>query len=282
MPNRIIREGILTSTRVNALDWEEEVFYRRLLSYVDDYGRCEAHAALLRAALFPLKIDQVRETTIVRLLKAVEKAGLIRVYEVNGKRFLEVNDFRQQVRSNSKHPSPDDAQPRSVCAASAKQPRANAHLGVSVSEGVVGDVSVDAPQSAAQSKRAPASRPESVADAVAYFATLGGSAFEAETFFDHFQANGWRQGGKTPMRDWQAAARNWFRRSAQAPRGAAAGLGDSTGGKKLLRGGGRDAGMEIEDIRVSLPVAGLDEAMAEVGLAPDGQPLAAAQEGGVA
>ncbi len=48
MPNRILREGILTSERVNLLSWEAEVFYRRLMSVVDDYGRFHAHPALLR------------------------------------------------------------------------------------------------------------------------------------------------------------------------------------------------------------------------------------------
>lgn len=35
---------------------------------------------------------------------------------------------------------------------------------------------------------------------------------EAEKFFDHFTSNGWKVGGKAPMKDWQAAARNWIRR----------------------------------------------------------------------
>jgi SOS-response transcriptional repressor LexA len=33
---------------------------------------------------------------------------------------------------------------------------------------------------------------------------------EAEKFFNHFQSNGWLVGGKTPMKDWQASARNWI------------------------------------------------------------------------
>ena len=31
-----------------------------------------------------------------------------------------------------------------------------------------------------------------------------------EEFYDHFEANGWMV-GKVPMKDWQAAARNWSR-----------------------------------------------------------------------
>lgn len=131
MPNRILREGILTSERVDALNWEAEVFYRRLMSVVDDFGRFTAHPSLLRAALFPLKLDTVRDANMERLLAFVEQARLVRVYEVAGKRYLELLDFKQQVRAKeSKYPQPpaDDLHPPSICAADAKQMPASAHL----------------------------------------------------------------------------------------------------------------------------------------------------------
>jgi hypothetical protein len=46
---------------------------------------------------------------------------------------------------------------------------------------------------------------------------------EAEPFCDHFESNGWRVGGRGPMRDWRAAFRNWCRRIPEFKRGAAAG-----------------------------------------------------------
>jgi len=33
---------------------------------------------------------------------------------------------------------------------------------------------------------------------------------EAEKFYNYFQSNGWKVGGKAPMKDWNAAARNWI------------------------------------------------------------------------
>ena len=33
---------------------------------------------------------------------------------------------------------------------------------------------------------------------------------EAEKFYNHFQSNGWLVGGKSKMKDWKAAARNWI------------------------------------------------------------------------
>ena len=34
---------------------------------------------------------------------------------------------------------------------------------------------------------------------------------EAEQFFDHYQSNGWRVGGKSQMKDWKAAIRKWLK-----------------------------------------------------------------------
>jgi hypothetical protein len=33
---------------------------------------------------------------------------------------------------------------------------------------------------------------------------------DAEHFFNHFESNGWLVSGKTPMKNWHAAARNWM------------------------------------------------------------------------
>lgn len=43
-----------------------------------------------------------------------------------------------------------------------------------------------------------------------YFSEKGYMESEAERFVDRFTANGWKV-GKSPMKDWKAAARNWMR-----------------------------------------------------------------------
>lgn len=43
-----------------------------------------------------------------------------------------------------------------------------------------------------------------------YFEEKNTSPLEAEKFFNYYNSNGWLVGGKTPMKDWQAAARNWI------------------------------------------------------------------------
>ncbi len=126
MPNRILREGILTSPRIAKLTWASEAFYRRLHSVVDDFGRFHAHPMLLRAACYPLQLDKVSDSDIGKWLGETQKAALVRVYEVAEQRYLELLDFRQQVRATkSKFPNPlaDAAQVCSECVADAEQVR---------------------------------------------------------------------------------------------------------------------------------------------------------------
>ena len=109
MPNRIIREGFLTSDKVDKLSWVEECFYHRLLLAVDDYGRYHADPPLLIGKIMPRKIGNVSNQDIEKWLTACVAAGLVRVYGVEGKRYLEVLQFDQRTRAKkSKFPAPDE------------------------------------------------------------------------------------------------------------------------------------------------------------------------------
>lgn len=45
---------------------------------------------------------------------------------------------------------------------------------------------------------------------MAFFKEKNFPETEAQRFFNHFQSNGWLVGGKSKMKDWKAAARNWM------------------------------------------------------------------------
>ena len=106
MPNRIVRDGILTSERVDELDAFAERFYRRLMSVVDDFGRYFANEKLLRAAIFPLKIDSISNEQIQSWIIACQRARLLMVCTIDNKAYLEIVDFNQQIRTQkSKFPS---------------------------------------------------------------------------------------------------------------------------------------------------------------------------------
>lgn len=48
-----------------------------------------------------------------------------------------------------------------------------------------------------------------------YAGIIGLQRDEAEKCYDYYEANGWKVGGRAPMKDWRAALRNWKRNAAQ-------------------------------------------------------------------
>lgn len=43
-----------------------------------------------------------------------------------------------------------------------------------------------------------------------YFQEQNFSELEANKFFNYFSSNEWLVGGKSPMKNWKAAAKNWL------------------------------------------------------------------------
>lgn len=67
-------------------------------------------------------------------------------------------------------------------------------------------------------------KPPPTVEQVREYAAKAGLNLDAERFVDYYTANGWKVGGRTPMKDWQAAARNWARRDTQKPAKASKGF----------------------------------------------------------
>lgn len=113
MPNRILRDWT-DSEKVNEISFQAEVLFVRLIMKADDYGRYTANPRLIKSICFPLK-DGLRDADISRFLAECEKAGLIAVYKIEEKSFLEIRNFRQRTRASvSKYPAPD-GQPDKPC-----------------------------------------------------------------------------------------------------------------------------------------------------------------------
>ncbi len=124
MPSRMLREGILSSRAVNALSEEAELFYRHLMSIVDDFGRCEADLDLLQVRLFPRQLDRwplsrvSRALTDVSTMRTDDGHVLVTLYADNrNKKYLEIYNFDQRLRAkHSKCPPPEACLPV-TCAA---------------------------------------------------------------------------------------------------------------------------------------------------------------------
>ena len=109
VPTRILREGILDSRAVNALSEPEEILYRRLMSIVDDHGRCEADPDLIRARCFPLQLERWPSVRVREVLIALRGSPLITVYHRGDKTYIQIENFGQRIQSKPKCAGPYDS-----------------------------------------------------------------------------------------------------------------------------------------------------------------------------
>ena len=100
---------------------ESELFYRRLMSVVDDYGRYFAHPSLLRAACYPLQLEKISESDVQRMLNECVATAVLVLYRAG--KYLQVVKFRQQTRSKSKFPEPSESEMLINCTSNVKQMR---------------------------------------------------------------------------------------------------------------------------------------------------------------
>ena len=52
--------------------------------------------------------------------------------------------------------------------------------------------------------------PPNLEEVTAYFREKSALEIEAQKFFNYFESNGWKIGGRSPMKKWKAAANNWI------------------------------------------------------------------------
>lgn len=106
MPNRMLRDWT-DSDKINNISVYAERFFTRLIMKVDDYGCFVADVRLLKANLFPLLLDSVREADLLRWMTECQKAGLIVLYECSTKKYVQIIDFKQRLdKARAKYPLP--------------------------------------------------------------------------------------------------------------------------------------------------------------------------------
>lgn len=112
MPSRYLREAYITSERIDAASSDSRDLFVRLLLVADDYGRFFADPRIISSKCFPLSASARKcphsADKCAQLLAECVKVGLVQVYEADGKRFLQINQWHERVRSKSKYPAPPD------------------------------------------------------------------------------------------------------------------------------------------------------------------------------
>lgn len=116
MPNRIIKESIHTSDKVNAMSDFQFRLWVNLITYVDDYGRGDARIPIIKGQCFPLR-ERITNREIETALNKLADIGCICFYVVDGRPYLYFPNWEshQTVRNHkSKYPEPPVQQLNSI------------------------------------------------------------------------------------------------------------------------------------------------------------------------
>jgi len=105
MPSRVLREGLLDSDAIGAVSPGAEMLFVRLLLLADDFGRYDGRVSVICRRAF-VNRRSVDEHMTADWLHELDNAGLVRLYEVDARPYLELLNFRQRTRSQvSKYPA---------------------------------------------------------------------------------------------------------------------------------------------------------------------------------
>ena len=97
MPNRLIRDGLLDSDKFSRLKDKEQMYFVRLMLIVDDYGRHDARPSLLKSKCYP--VTDISQTHVRQMTDNLNQVGLINLYKVSDKGYLEIVKFNQRLRA---------------------------------------------------------------------------------------------------------------------------------------------------------------------------------------
>ncbi len=206
MPQRFLRPGITNSKFWNSVGFECQSLYIRIITLVDDFGRCDGRAAVVWGSCFAVWNEQnprrqIGIDDIRSMLQQLAASRLISTYSADDKDVIQVEQWQERIRdgSVSKWPGPRPAATCSNLLLSPSSPPS--------SPPPSGD---KVPVGTSARKVAKAFVKPSAEELGLYASKIGLPGEQVQAFLDHYEANGWKV-GRNPMRDWQATMRTWQR-----------------------------------------------------------------------
>lgn len=191
MPNRIIKETIRTSKKINALSDFQFRLWTYLVTYVDDYGRGSADPEILKGFVFPRR-KRTTESDIEQALKGLAAAGCIFLYEVDGESYFEFPNWGAHQRIQAKKPK----FPEPIT--DSRKP--------TVTHGEP-PLEYNPIQSESEYKSKENITPS--LDEIKEFCK--GTDTDPESFFNYYEANGWKTAAGLPIVNWKAKLKSWIK-----------------------------------------------------------------------
>jgi len=240
LPNRIIKESFRFSEKINRLTDFQFRLWVSLITYVDDYGRGDARPAIIRGACFPLR-ERLSNADLDAALNALAGTGCVELYQVDGRPYLCFPNWQshQRVRNSRQiFPSPEQGEsgsPPRPAATCGDLPRPAATCRDLRPESNPIRIQSESESESKGDARAARFTPPTV-EAVASYCLERKNRVNAQRFVDFYASKGWMV-GKSPMKDWKAAVRNWEREDGPAAPSCAKPAVDSTLIEAFMREG---------------------------------------------
>jgi len=227
----MISRSLTRSLKVSRLpDDTHRFFFVLLLLDLDNIGRGIGDPFYLKGKIYDRRPDITPEK-IQAMLVTLHEIGLIIWYEVEGSRYIQdpVHEAHNKcvgnMKKSSDYPQPGDKDVSDWEVKNNKvyTPFEQRTDGVSTEEE---EEEEDKEEEEGRRVSTRFTRPK-LQDVFDYFvqkAPTGMSkdavAHEADKFFNYYESNGWRV-GRSPMKNWQAAVRNWIKniKAWNAPKG---------------------------------------------------------------
>ena len=142
--------------------------------------------------------------------EAGKKGGNPALLNQTAKQYPTTEDKQMPSTGDKQNPTPSFSSSTSITSTKKERGAATAAAPAPKSKKLV-----KKPADARKKCAAPPTLAEVQAFAATEYPNSPDATAEAAAFRDHYESNGWRVSGKTPMANWRAAFRNWMRRRAQ-------------------------------------------------------------------
>jgi DNA-binding PadR family transcriptional regulator len=174
--------------------YSTEISSSSKLLYAEITALCNKEGFCWASNSYFAELYKVSRGTISKWIKQLEQNSFIRVVYMHNERGKNI-DMRKIYLSSVKKETADSE----MIQADSKRKQADSKM----TQIIIKD----------NTKKNNKGRPEDVNEVVEYFVSHKADILEANKFFNYFESNGWKVGGRTPMKNWKAAANNWMMRS---------------------------------------------------------------------
>ena len=216
MPNRIIKESIRTSKKINNLNDFQFRLWLYLITYVDDYGRGSADPELVKSFVFPRR-KRISESDIEKALAELAGMGCILLYEVDGESYFYFPNWGEHQRiqtKKSKFPEPPESVFQTI-----QSDNTEVHgesRCATETNGLNPNPNTNPNTNPRESTRTRERFAPPTLEEVSAYCLERGNALDPQRFIDFYSSKNWMV-GKNKMADWKAAVRGWERSEHSKP-----------------------------------------------------------------